>query len=164
LAYAVIGGTALAGYILVPALQEGPVFNAISISAVVAILVGVRLHRPKHVLPWYLFAVGQLLFTGADILTYNYPALFGTELPFPSIGDPLYLAVYPCIAIGLIRIISSRSSGRDFGALIDGLLVATLALLLVALAPLALLRRQEHQLAMEHPELEIEPFVAEGQS
>jgi MFS family permease len=47
---------------------------------------------------------------------------------------------------------------------IDGLLVATLALLLVALAPLALLRRQEHQLAMEHPELEIEPFVAEGQS
>ena len=124
MAYAVIGGTALAGYILVPALQEGPVFNAISISAVVAILVGVRLHRPKHVLPWYLFAVGQLLFTGADILTYNYPALFGTELPFPSIGDPLYLAVYPCIAIGLIRIISSRSSGRDFGALIDGLLVA----------------------------------------
>jgi MFS family permease len=47
---------------------------------------------------------------------------------------------------------------------IDGLLVATLALLLVALAPLALLRRQEHQLAVEHPELEIEPFVTEGQS
>jgi MFS family permease len=47
---------------------------------------------------------------------------------------------------------------------IDGLLVATLALLLVALAPLALLRRQEHQLAIEHPELEIEPFVTEGQA
>ena len=46
---------------------------------------------------------------------------------------------------------------------IDGLLVATLALLLVALAPLALLRRQEHQLAIEHPELEIEPLVAEAQ-
>ena len=47
---------------------------------------------------------------------------------------------------------------------IDGLLVATLALLLVALAPLALLRRQEHQLAIEHPELEIEPFATEGQA
>ncbi len=46
---------------------------------------------------------------------------------------------------------------------IDGLLVATLALLLVALAPLALLRHQEHQLAIEHPELAIEPFVTEGQ-
>jgi predicted MFS family arabinose efflux permease len=42
---------------------------------------------------------------------------------------------------------------------IDGLLVATLALLLVALGPLAFLRRQEHQLAIEHPELEIEPSV-----
>jgi MFS family permease len=47
---------------------------------------------------------------------------------------------------------------------IDGLLTATIALLLVALLPLALLRRQEHQLAMEHPELEIEPFVTEGGS
>ncbi len=36
---------------------------------------------------------------------------------------------------------------------IDGLLIATFALLAVALLPLALLRRQEHQLGMEHPEL-----------
>jgi MFS family permease len=42
---------------------------------------------------------------------------------------------------------------------IDGLLVATLVLLLAALGPLAFLRRQEHQLAIEHPELEIEPSV-----
>jgi len=40
---------------------------------------------------------------------------------------------------------------------IDGLLIATLALLLVALGPLAFLRRQEHQLAMEHPELAPDP-------
>jgi len=46
---------------------------------------------------------------------------------------------------------------------IDGLLVATLALLLVALGPLAFLRRQEHQLAMEHPELEIEPLAPQAQ-
>ena len=45
---------------------------------------------------------------------------------------------------------------------IDGLLVATLVLLLAALGPLALLRRQEHQLAIEHPELEIEPSVAQA--
>jgi MFS family permease len=45
---------------------------------------------------------------------------------------------------------------------IDGLLVATLVLLLAALAPLAFLRRQEHQLAIEHPELEIEPSVTQA--
>ena len=123
-AYALVGGVALAGYLTQPALQSGLVFNAISISAVIAIAVGVRLNRPRHALPWALFALGQLLFTLADVLTYNYEALFGTELPFPSIGDPLYLAVYPCIAVGLIRIIAQRGSGWDFDSLIDGLIIA----------------------------------------
>jgi MFS family permease len=47
---------------------------------------------------------------------------------------------------------------------IDGLLIATIALLVVALWPLAFLRRSEHQLAMEHPELDIEPTVPEAQT
>jgi diguanylate cyclase (GGDEF)-like protein/PAS domain S-box-containing protein len=130
----------LGGYMLVPALQFGLFFNAISLSAVVAILLGVRFHRPRHVVPWYLFAVGQLLFAAGDVVTYNYPSLFGTELPFPSIGDPLYLAVYPCVAIGLIRIIARRSPGRDFDTLIDGLVIAIGAATLswqLLLAPIA---------------------------
>jgi diguanylate cyclase (GGDEF)-like protein/PAS domain S-box-containing protein len=130
----------LGGYMLVPALQFGLFFNAISLSAVVAILLGVRLHRPRHVVPWYLFAIGQLLFAAGDVVTYNYPSLFGTELPFPSIGDPLYLAVYPCVAIGLIRIIARRSPGRDVDTLIDGLVIAIGAATLswqVLLAPIA---------------------------
>jgi diguanylate cyclase (GGDEF)-like protein/PAS domain S-box-containing protein len=124
LAYAVVGSIALAGYLFVPALQTGPFFNAISLSAVVAIFVGVRIHRPRHALPWYLFAIGQLAFTAGDVITYNYPTLFGADLPFPSIGDPLYLAVYPCLAIGLARIISVRSPGRDLDAIIDGSVIA----------------------------------------
>jgi MFS family permease len=44
---------------------------------------------------------------------------------------------------------------------IDGLLVATLALLLIALGPLAFLRRQEHQLAIEYPTLAVDVDEAE---
>jgi len=127
LAYGTLAGLALAGYMLVPALQHGPFFNAISIAGVVAILVGVRVHRPSHPMAWYLLAIGQALFTAADIVTYNYPAIFGVELPFPSIGDPLYLAVYPCVALGLGRMIVRRSPGRDRGAFIDGLVIAIAA-------------------------------------
>src|SRR5439155_5903457 len=47
---------------------------------------------------------------------------------------------------------------------IGGLPLATLAPRLAALPPLALLRRQEHQLAMEHPEREIEPVLREAGS
>ena len=49
--YAVLGGLALAAYLVVPIFQDGPFFNLISISAVVAIVVGVRLHRPRDPLP-----------------------------------------------------------------------------------------------------------------
>jgi MFS family permease len=45
---------------------------------------------------------------------------------------------------------------------IDGLLVATLGLLVIAVGPLALLRRQEHELAMEHPELAVEAQTGEA--
>jgi diguanylate cyclase (GGDEF)-like protein/PAS domain S-box-containing protein len=124
-AYAILGGAALAGFLTVPALQSGLFFNSISISAVVAIVVGVRLHKPKHALPWYLFAVGQALFTAGDVITYNYESLFGSELPFPSIGDPFYLAVFPCLVIGLLLITAIRSPGRrDADALLDGLIIA----------------------------------------
>lgn len=43
---------------------------------------------------------------------------------------------------------------------IDGLLIGTFSVLLIALLPLSRLRRQEHQLAMEHPELDLEPRPA----
>jgi len=122
--YGLVGGLALAGYIVVPALQFGLYFNAISTSAVVAILLGVRKHRPKNRLPWYLFAIAVGLFMAGDVITYNYVALFGGELPFPSIGDLPYLAVYPFLAVGLIRIIASRSPGRDLDALLDGCVIA----------------------------------------
>ena len=69
-------------------------FNLVGISSPIAILIGIRLNRPAQKLPWLLFAAGQAFFVAGDILTYNYPAIFGTDLPFPSLGDPLYLAVY----------------------------------------------------------------------
>lgn len=46
-----LGGTALAGCLFVPALQSGPFFNAISISAEVVIILGVRLFRPHAPCP-----------------------------------------------------------------------------------------------------------------
>jgi diguanylate cyclase (GGDEF)-like protein/PAS domain S-box-containing protein len=138
--YGLVGGLALVGYIVVPVLQFGLYFNAISTSAVVAILLGVRKHRPGRRLPWYLFAIALALFMAGDVITYNYVALFGAELPFPSIGDLPYLAVYPFLAVGLIRIIASRSPGRDLDALLDGCVIAIGAAALsweVLLGPIA---------------------------
>jgi signal transduction histidine kinase len=105
-------------------LNTGPVFNAIGLSAAAAIVVGVRIQRPSNPLAWYLFAAGQTLFVGGDVLAYNYERFFGRPLPFPSSADIVYLGVFPAIIAGLLLLIRQRKRGADRAALIDSLIIA----------------------------------------
>ena len=128
-----------AGYLAGP-LHAGLVYNAIGFSAVVAMVMGVRMHRPSARWAWYVLAVAELVFVGGDVLAYNYPAIFGHALPSISIADAFYLSCYPLTALGLALLIRSRSPGRDWASLIDAAIVTIgLALLswLVLIAPLA---------------------------
>ena len=118
---AVLGG--LAYYFFPPLAKSGPFFNVLGLSSVIAILVGVRLHRPASKLPWALFALGLTLFISGDFITYNYKQLFGHDIPFPSVGDVLYLAVYPCLIAGILVLIKRRSPGRDRDSLLDSLII-----------------------------------------
>ena len=109
---------------LVPALKIGPVFNVIAFSSPVAMVLAVRLWKPAVRWPWYLFALGTVLFVAGDVITYNYERFFHTELPFPSIGDVSYLAVYPALIAGLLWLVRRRNPGRDRESFIDSLIVA----------------------------------------
>jgi diguanylate cyclase (GGDEF)-like protein/PAS domain S-box-containing protein len=104
-------------------LKAGPVFNLIGFSACVAIVVGVRINRPATRWAWYLIALGQLMLVAGDVIAYNYKAFFGSQLPFPSIADPLYLAVYPLTVAGLLLLLRHRNPGRDWASLVDSLIV-----------------------------------------
>jgi len=100
-----------------PLKGSGPVFNLLGLSPVIAILVGVRLHRPASPTPWYWFAAGFLLFWAGDLYTYSYPKLWNREVPFPSVGDAFYVAVYPVLMIGLLLLVrrrAERSGDRSF--------------------------------------------------
>jgi diguanylate cyclase (GGDEF)-like protein/PAS domain S-box-containing protein len=116
-----IGG--LAYYYVPPFAKSGPFFNVLGASSVFVILVGVKWHRPAKRLPWMLFALGQWLFISGDVITYNYDKLFGTSIPFPSIGDVFYLSVYPCLIAGVLVLIRSRTPGRDRDGFIDSLII-----------------------------------------
>lgn len=107
------------------AFNQGPVFNAIGLTAVGAIVLGVRLHRPSDKRPWYLFAAGQALFVAGDVIAYNFERLFGRPAPFPSIADLFYLAMFPVIVAGLLLLIRQRNRGRDRASLVDSLIIAT---------------------------------------
>ncbi len=131
--YAAAGGLAALAYLLVGADGgKGPAFSMIGISSLVAILMGIRLHRPRRRLAWYLFAAGIAMFVLGDAFYYTLPKLLHRPPPpFPSTGDVFYLLVYPLLIAGVVVLIRQRNPRRDAVGLIDALIVST-ALGLVA--------------------------------
>ena len=84
----------------------------------VAIVAGIRAHKPRARAAWWLFAAGQFLFFSGDVYTYSNP-----NASFPSPGDALYLAVYPVLMAGLFVLVKRRNPRRDPAALIDALIL-----------------------------------------
>jgi diguanylate cyclase (GGDEF)-like protein/PAS domain S-box-containing protein len=124
IAYLALGAALTAAYALQPPFQgSGPVMNLLGLSTVVAIVVGVRLHRPRSFGPWRLFALGFLLFWFGDLYTYSYPLLLDRDVPFPSLGDASYVLVYPVLMAGLLLLIQRRGGNGDRGGVIDGLIL-----------------------------------------
>jgi diguanylate cyclase (GGDEF)-like protein/PAS domain S-box-containing protein len=123
-AYLAVGALVCAAYLFAPPLKgNGPVMNLVGLSPVLAILVGIRLHRPASRRPWLLLAAGSALFWLGDLYTYSYPHVLGAEVPFPSPGDGLYVLMYPVMMAGLLLLVRRRSGGRDRSGLIDGLIL-----------------------------------------
>ena len=111
-------------YLFAPGLSgSGPLINALGLSGVIAIVVGIRLNKPRAQAAWWLFAAGQFLFFCGDLYTYSYPKLFGADVGFPSIGDALYLAVYPVLMAGFVLLVRRRNPRPDRAALIDALIL-----------------------------------------
>jgi diguanylate cyclase (GGDEF)-like protein/PAS domain S-box-containing protein len=131
-AYLAAGALVCALYVFVaPFKGSGPVINLLGLSPVVAIIVGVRRHRPVSRGPWRWFAVGMTLFWLGDLYTYSYPRLFGAEVPFPSLGDAAYVTVYPALMAGLAMLIRRRNPEHDRAGAIDSLIM-TLGLSLLS--------------------------------
>jgi diguanylate cyclase (GGDEF)-like protein/PAS domain S-box-containing protein len=120
-------------YLLVPPLKGNPVLlNTIGMSTWIAMIVGIRRNKPSYPLPWWLFTVGFLLYWMGDVYTYSYPQLIlHHEVPFPSIGDAIYLTVYPVQMLGLLLLVRRRNPHHNRNTLIDAAIL-TLGLSLLS--------------------------------
>jgi len=93
-------------------------YELLAAVALLSVIGGVQLYRPRPALPWLVFAAGIALFIAGDVLTYVYP-----NRPSPSPADWLYLAAYPFFA-GMVLLLVAESGGfRRLGAITDGLIV-----------------------------------------
>jgi len=103
-------------------LASDAVYQAVAASSAVAIVVGVRRHRPAPRHPWLLLAAGQLLWAGGDA-SWSYLAdVAGTD-PYPSVADVAYLSAYPLLGLGLYSLVRLRQRALDGGALVESAVV-----------------------------------------
>ncbi|HEX4904914.1 MAG TPA: bifunctional diguanylate cyclase/phosphodiesterase [Acidimicrobiales bacterium] len=119
--YLAVGALITAIYLAMPAGPGAFVYEGLGLSAVAAIVVGVRLHGPRHAAPWYLIATGLGLFTLGDSI-YNANAHVFDTAPFPSVADVAYLGGYPVLCAGLVQLVRRRLPG-DGGSLIEALIL-----------------------------------------
>ena len=57
------------------------IFNVTGLLSPILILVALWMWKPKHRLPWILFAIGQFVFIAGDVISYNYETLFNPTMP-----------------------------------------------------------------------------------
>jgi signal transduction histidine kinase len=98
-------------------------YQGVSASAVVALVIGVRRHRPGNPMPWYLLIAGQAIYLLADLTFYTLHDLLHQE-QFPSAADALYIGHYPFVVLAVLQLARSRSQGNDREGLIDASIIA----------------------------------------
>jgi diguanylate cyclase len=101
-------------------LLEAAWFSAIGLGCAAAIVVTVHRRQVPAAAAWRWFAAGIALNSLGTLV-----ALVFTPDSWPSAGDPLYLALYPALAIGLILVIRARTEVRDWGAVVDTTTIST---------------------------------------
>lgn len=113
------GSLTIAVYYAMPA---GPtssfVYEGIGLAAALAILWARHRYQPSHGLAWTLIATGVLLTVLGDITWAIYE--WGLkEYPEGSLADVFYLAAYPFLAAGVLKMVSTKIKVKDRDALID---------------------------------------------
>gem|GEM_PF-5043373 len=125
-AYFVFGLLVAGGYMALPSREaQSIVYSAFALSVPLALLLGIRLHRPTAVSAWLLLVIGSLLFWSGDLVWTIYELILREETPKPSVADVPYFAGYPFFVAGLQRLIRVRIGGRDPGSLLDALIVTS---------------------------------------
>ncbi|GAA1973297.1 hypothetical protein GCM10009738_58380 [Kitasatospora viridis] len=99
-------------------------WTGIGFGGVAAIVVGVRLNRPAHPVPWLLLALANFSFTCGEIVQVVQTQFLHLNNPFPSVADGFYLAEYALYAIGVLGFVRWRTAHQDWASLLDALILS----------------------------------------
>jgi signal transduction histidine kinase len=122
--YLVGGFIAIGGHFAVSGQLQARLYEAIGLSSMIVIAVGIHHYRPRPQIAWWLLFAGQGLFFAGDVAWDFYQDVLHVALPSPSFADALYVAGYPCLMLGLWIMIRSLHARGSREGIIDASIVA----------------------------------------
>ncbi|HWC13551.1 MAG TPA: ATP-binding protein [Actinomycetota bacterium] len=116
--YALAGAVATGVFFLLPrgGVGQAVVYTVANLSAAVAVVVGVSIHRPNDKAPWHLIALGLAIYTVADVI-------WQTTDAFPSSADALYFVAYGLLLAGIWRLVHARNGGGRVAGWFDAAII-----------------------------------------
>lgn len=131
LVYAAVCAVLLPLSRLVGLSAQAALYVLFAASAAGAVVLGVRLHRPRRKVAWYFLAAAVLSsLVGAAI--YGMLRIAGDEASqLASPADAFFLASYGASAVGLLLLLRSGSRHRDAGSVVDAAVITVSAALLL---------------------------------
>ena len=118
------GFVAAAAYLVLPNTNsQNILYSVVGTASVVCILLGIRFCHPNDRTSWYCFAAAGLCFTLGDDAWSYFSLIFHSTLPSPSLADLLYLAGYPFLFVGVMKLTPKPSSLYRREIVIDSFIV-----------------------------------------
>jgi signal transduction histidine kinase len=100
-------------------------YSLVSASAVAALLVGLRMYRPRDSRPWRLLAAAQVVVVLSQLARWGLSTVLGPGA-LPPVADVVNVVVRdPLLLAALLLMVRRRTPGSDRAGLIDALIVAT---------------------------------------
>jgi PAS domain S-box-containing protein len=96
-----------------------------SLGSCVAILLGVRAHRPPASAPWWVLLAGAVTVLAANLVWFPAQANVTRSLPFPSAADALSIVGHSLELVAILLLIRARGPRRDRAGLLDAVIVTT---------------------------------------
>jgi diguanylate cyclase (GGDEF)-like protein len=109
---------------VLPVLVRQVVYALTGLSAIVAIVLGVRAHQPENRRVWWLFGTGIGCSIGAALAWGAEYATTG-RIAFPTWKDGLFFAAYPLIGSGLTAWVRRDPARPRWESLVDAGIVAS---------------------------------------
>ena len=126
----VVGLLLMIPYFLIADPLVAGVYWDVCLGGIMAVALWYASHLPERRAPWVLIVLGQFCFLAGDVAWTVLENVIHSDA-YPNIGDVFYVSGYVLIATGLSMLWRSQRAIANVGTLVDGLIVAVAAAVLL---------------------------------